>query len=73
LIKAKDLKHHNVKPERKEEMLIQRVHLDSEDHSMVLVCDLDPTFEKHLDSRAESSSKPEEESESPDRVDDVPI
>ena len=33
---------------------------------MIIVCDVDPSFEKHIDSRAESSSKPEEENESPD-------
>jgi len=34
---------------------------------MLLVCDLDPNFEKHVDSRFESSSKiAEEECESPD-------
>lgn len=29
LVKAKDLKHHNVNKDRKEEMLVQRVHLES--------------------------------------------
>ena len=38
---------------------------------MIIVCDMNPNFEKHIDSRAESSSKPEEENESPDKIEDI--
>jgi hypothetical protein len=69
LIKSKDLKSHSVKPERKEEMLAQRVHIDSEEHRMLIICDLDPNFERHVDSRVESKQEDDQiDGESPERL-----
>jgi hypothetical protein len=61
MIKAKDLKSHSVKPERKEEMLAQRVHIESEEHKMMIICDLDPNFERHIDSTKVESPKQEDD------------
>ena len=49
MIKAKDLK--NLNQQRKDELMIQRVHLEnSENDAFVIQCDLDPNFSRHIQS-----------------------